>query len=124
MFSSILRRLRLPVSLFNLIIFLFSSHFNHLYLDIIMLARRFSDEIRRYYTSVAVAAWDLAVAHSTHLEIAALLAKVVTWEPRESLEAIYTGPQTTELIPRTSLRPCLMMRHTPTFCLAATRSPP
>ena len=65
-----------------------------------MLARRFSDEIRRYYTSVAVAARDLAVARSTHLEIAALLAKVVAREPRESLKAIYTGPQTAELIPR------------------------
>jgi len=33
------------------------------------------------------------------MEIAALLAKIVAWEPRESLEAIYTGPQTAELIP-------------------------
>ena len=54
MFSLILHRLHLPVSLFNLIIFL--SNFNHFYLDIIMLSCRFSDEIHHYYTSVAVAA--------------------------------------------------------------------
>ena len=34
------------------------------------------------------------------MEIAILLAKIIAWEPRESLKAIYIGSQTAKLIPR------------------------
>jgi len=49
--------------------------------------------------SVAIAARDLAIAWSTHLELAALLTNIVARESVDVLELIYTGTQTANLIP-------------------------